>query len=478
MVNSVRNIVKKYGVTILLILCMLLFVGGATAGILALIGALGPSDADVLELFSQIPDRTGWSSVDDYTGRRTVLDTFADQGGSLNVKLSDENGYNWEYERMYDVENERTGSTIAVSRDEEEISFIRCMDKDEMWVALPELFEGRVFHMNTGNEEDIQSQPGTASGSSVTASGITASRKITGELEVVRALKSAIQDGISDLSGKMEVEDAQRNLLKNNENRGYCIHIDKDGVNELIGNVAEILNGQEYDPVKKVEEWLARLRLHVPTDAVVYLFARKDTLTRAELTLTTNRGTYLLTMKFAGEKGASSAVFRLSGKNDEKPFSMTFKKTDKKKDGNCQTECRFQWNLSKKQICSLRTSEKIGSTDASYRFRGTLEWKKTGKKYDLKADGKIKDLKMGSCVSFILDDVRLHDGDRVILATAARISLDSDEGSLEPPRGEEIEVTSDTPRQQLQAYEDEIKENARNKLKNIGMDTLYELVEK
>lgn len=478
MVNSVRNKIKKYGVTILLIFCMLLFVGGATAGILALIGAFGPSDADVLELFSQIQERTGWSSVDDYTGRKTVLDTFTDQGGSVDVKISDVDGYKWEYERMYDVDNGRTGSTIAVSRDEEEISVIRCMDEDEMWVALPELLEGRVFHMSTQNGEDIVHSSGAVSGSSVssvTAAGISASARITNDLEGVRALKSAIQEGLSDLSGKMEVTDVERNLLVDSETRGYRVNVDKDALNDLIKNVAEVLSGQENDTVKKAGEWLDRL--HVPTDAVICLFAQKETLTRAELTLTTNRSIYRLTMKFAGKKGDSSVIFHLSGKNNEKPFSMTLKKTDKKK-SDCQTEYRFRMTLDKKQICSLRVSEKIGSEDSSYEFRGSLERKNTGQKYDLRADGKIKDLKMGSCVSFILDDVSLYDSDGLVMATAAQIGLDADEESLEPPQGDVIEVTSDTTRQQLQVYDEEIKENARKKLKRIGMDALLELAGK
>lgn len=475
MVNNVKNKIKKYGVTILLIFCMFLFVGGATAGILALIGAFGPSDADVLELFSQIQERTGWSSVDDYTGRRAVLDTFTDQGGSLNVKVLDADGYKWEYERMYDVEHGRTGSTVAVSRDEDEISLIRCMDDDGMWVAFPELLEGKVFHMSAQSGEDIVQVSGTVFDSSVTAAGISASGKMTNDLEVIRALKSAIQEGLSGLSGEMEVTDAERNLLEDSETRGYRVNVDKDAINDLIKNVAEVLNAQENDTVKKAAEWLERL--HIPTDTVVYLFAQKDTLTRAEFTLTTNRGIYRFTMKFAGEKGDSSAVFHLSGKNNEKPFSMIFKKKDKKKSG-CRTEYRFRMMLDKKQICSLRVSEQIGSEDSSYELRGSLEWKNTGKKYDLKADGKIKDLKMGSCVSFIFDDVSLYDDDGVVMATEAQIGLDADEGSLEPPQGDRIEVTSDTTRQQLQAYDEEIKENARKKRKRIGMDVLLELAGK
>lgn len=467
---------KKYGVTIALIFCMLLFVGGATAGILALIGAFGPSDADILELFSQIPDRAGWSSVDEQTGRGELLAAFAEQGGSVDVRVSDVDGYDWEYERMYDVENAKTGSTIAVSEGEKEYSLIQCSDEDEMWIALPNLFKGKVFHVKNADGKDVSVSKDAASGSSVTASGVAAAEKSANDLEVIRALKTVIQDGLSDLSGGIEVTDAERDLLKNDENRGYCISVDKDSVNDILKNAAEVLGAQEYDSYKRAGEWLERL--HVPTDAIVYLFAHKDTLTRAELVLTTNRSVYRFFMKFSGAKGDSSVAFRLSGKNNERPFSMTLDKTDKKKSGYSQTEYRLQLNVNKKKICSLQASERIKSADSSYRFRGTFEWEKTDKKYNLKADGSIKDLKMGSCVSYVLDDVRLDNGRDTIMATAVQISLDADGGTLQLPQGDIIELESDIMGRQMLNYYDKLKQNARQRLKNISMDILSGQMEK
>lgn len=317
---------KKYRVTILLILSMILFVVGASAGIMTLIGAFAPSDAEVLELFSQVPERAGSSVVEDYTKRGEILSTFFEEGGSVAIQTKNMPQYDREYENV------------------------------------PEIYT---------------------------------------------KIKEIISQGVSELAAGMHVEDAERNLLREEENQGYKVRLKKETLNEIMDAVAEALGKEKTSA------------LHIPLDGIVYLYANKSELTRMEAQITTNQGSYRFTLSFQGEKGASSLSLRMEGKIKETPYVVQYKKKDKES----STIYQFKVLKDKEKILNARFTEKItGDGLLRYQMEGTVS--RQGKdKISIKAKGSIKDKKSGICVSFILDDVSVYDNSGLLFATKAQVRL-------------------------------------------------------
>ena len=68
-----------------------------------------------------------------------------------------------------------------------------------------------------------------------------------------------------------------------------------------------------------------------------------------------------------------------------------------------------------------------------------------------------------------MDDVKVSSGDSELISMAMNLRFASKEGSLEPPQGETVEITSDTTEEQMEQYKKEIQSNLREILSKMEL---------
>lgn len=480
MVKSKKN-------RIVLLVVIVAVVAALTAGIMALAGVFHSDKAEAVKLLAQTRERLSWSSTSEYVGAEEITGNLLQKGGSVDLEMSqiqfdanelarflvgdnsveanflmalfgnlDWSDYVLELNTQFDIDSGRTSNTMMLSKGENRISVTQCEDEDEQWVALPELMEGKVFHI-TKEESGI-----------IKGKTEDAGKKQLEEKDVMTCfsdLKEAVSENIYSLQESITCDKIRKKDLESKGDAGYILIIPKDTINSLLTDLTDVFKKQKNEIFQEigqnVESWSAS------QDIELKVYGEDNILRRIECAIPVSGETYELVISFEGEKGDSSVTLTVGGMVKDVPVSVAIKMSDKKEE-KCENTMEMTVTADGQQAACLKLNETVTPESGQYHLDGSVELM-DNVPYRITADGSIKDLKQGICASYILDDIKISSGDSELINMAMSLRIASEEGSLEPPQGETVEITSDTTEEQMEQYQKEIQSNLREILSKMGL---------
>lgn len=464
---------------------------GMITGILVAAGMFRSDKVEAMQLFVQAPERLFRSSVREYVGAGEMADNFLHKGGMADIKMSDMQidttllkkyllgeeagqgaaatvpglllrGVDWqdfalEWNMRYHMASGRTSNAVILSREEEEISLIQCQDEDEKWFALPELLEGKVFHTTKEEWKEIQEQHG----------GISMMAKVEGKdvMAFCSDFAAYLTGSAGEIQKNISCEKMRKAEAASWGDTGYILVIPKDTVNSLLGDLADILDEQEKETFhvagQRVAAWT------VSQDIEWKVFGRDGNLCRIEGDVPVQGERYHVTMDFEGKEGDSTATVEIRGNAGEEEGVLTIQLSDKKGE-KCKTTTDIQFLMGDKRVAHAAFHEEVTPDSGAYRMGGSLALLEQ-EVCAVSAEGSIKDLEQGTGASYILDDVKIMLGGSEVAELAADVRVASREGNLEPPKGQMVEITSDTTEEEMEPYTLELRGKLKNKLSKMGL---------
>lgn len=482
---------KSTKARIVLLAAIGILAAGMIAGLLVAAGMFRSDKVEAVKLFAQAPERLFRSSVREYVGAGEMADNFLHKGGMTDVKMSDIQmdtsllrkyflgesagqgtaatlpglllqGEDWrdfslQWNMRYHMASGRTSNEVTLSREEERVSLIQCQDEDEKWFALPELLEDKVFHITKEEWMEMQEQNG----------GISMMANV--EEKDVMAFCSDFAAYLTGSAGEIQKNISCDKMRKAETvswgDTGYVLLIPKDTVNSLLGDLADLFNEQEkeafHEAGRRVAAWT------VSQDIELRVFGREGNLCRIEGNVPVQGEMYQVTMDFEGDRGDSAATVEIRGNVGEEEGVLTIGFSDKK-GKKCKTTTDIQLMVAGARVVQAVLHEEVAPDSGAYRMDGSLAFQEQ-EVCAVLAEGSIKDLRQGVGASYILDHVEITVGGSEVAELAVDIRVASREGSLEPPQGQLVEITSDTTEEEMEPYTRELRDKLKNKLSKMGL---------
>ena len=278
-------------------------------------------------------------------------------------------------------------------------------------------------------------------------------------------LKEAVLENIYSLQESTTCDKIRKKDLESKGDAGYILIIPKDTINSLLTDLADVFKKQKNEIFQEIGQnvgtWSAS------QDIELKVYGEDNILRRIECAIPVSGETYELVTSFEGEKGDSSVTLTVGGTVKDVPVSMAIKVSDKK-EKKCENTMELTVTADGQEAACLKMKETVTPESGEYHLDGSVGLM-GNELYRITADGSIKDLKQGICASYILDNVKVSSGDSELISMAMNLRLASKEGSLEPPQGETVEITSDTTEDQMEQYKKEIQSNLREILSKMEL---------
>jgi hypothetical protein len=488
---------KNKKARVVIILIMLAVIAGIGAGVFALIGVFHSGKTEALELLAQMPEKFFQSSVAEYVGGEEINAAFMENGGTVNMKFSDlqidettltqlftgesvqssefagksmmgtvlsdmlsVSDYALELNTQYDLDSGRTSNSAAVSKGDEKISVILCTDEDEEWISLPELIDGKVFHVTGDERKKFRKE----------SEGLEESGRPTGKQMVTlfSKLKSYVAEQMTGIRENISCEKMTKRNLEPKGDSGYLLVLSQDTVNSFLNGFSDILTDEENEYFQTIGQKMSDWK--VDRDIEIYVYGENGNLQSVEFTVAAAGEEYPAAFSFESEDNHSSSVFNISGVISETPMCLTVKCTDET-GNNCKTTAEISITADEEQILHTNWTETIVPDDDTYKLQADVSFG-GNRSFAVEASGTIKDLKAGVCVSNILDDVKISMNDKELAALAVDASISSRDSSLEIPQGEIVELTTDTTDEEMEQYTNELQKNLQAVLSKMGLSDI------
>lgn len=479
----------------ILIVILALAVSG-TVGVYAYNRLVKPERREALKLLYQAPERLSWSAQRDYLGTEEMFTKFLEDGGQMDVSISDISpkagiltallGMNqktddiahaglgmtagWEllsdytidWNEKIDTDSGRTSRSVLLGKGEDEISIIRCQDDDEVWISLPELLTAKVFHAKSGDMDSILGE---------SANSRTKGQEEKEFLTFMRDCDSFFRD-----EAARALEDVSYERIRGREDLdyidfdGYAMHIPEETVNTFFQDFSALLKEQEGEVFQAAAKDVANYS--VARDITVEIYGESGVLRQMEAEIPIRGKVFRVSLSFTGEKGDSAVAFLAQGEWEEEPVALSIKVSDKKKDF-CETTVEVECLVDEETVAKAACTEKISLKDSSYQLHLNLD-ADGASVYQVKAKGTLKDLKKGSSVSLLLDDLELSAGGMELLTMSAKIQFMAGDVDVIPPQGDLIEITKDTGDEDMEIYRQEMKKNLKEITSRMGILKFFE----
>lgn len=484
---------KGTKVRIILIAVLVAAAACTTIGVMAHSGLFQSDKTEAMKLLYQASEQLTWSATDDCIGSKKMAGELLKEGGQLDISISDLtpgdglwkeilgssdgptsffktgagvaagwegiSDYIFNWNQTIDTGSGRTSNAVSIAKGEEKLSYISCQDEDEDWIALPELLEGKVFHVTAKEKNDMF-------GEHISGNNST---DVKDALSFLRDFESFLVESSVEMQKEISFDKIPSASLRETElnyiwDEGYEAVIPKDTVNAFLQDFAEMLQKQEIFAAlgERAKSW------SVAQDIILKIYSQEGKLGNIETEIPIAGKMFAFSLDFStDEKGNSLVTFFCKGKIEGEAFTLAIKKSDKTK-GTCETAFDIELLEGEKSLIHLVSREQVSPDNGAYQM--SINWEDAeDNKYSIRAKGSIKDLKKGSCVSYILDDVKISAGDAELFTMALKYRLAAGSTEVVPPAGDTIEITSDTKDEDMEQYRTEIMKNLNDITSRMGM---------
>lgn len=450
-------------------------------GILAIAGVFQSDKSKALELLMQAKDRMTWSSTDDYIGSQQLMQNMMQKGSSQDFAISnlefdlgelfggdtggdmsglsgmfmfpsDLSKYEFDINTQYDAESGRTGSTIMLSKGDNTIGMTGCVGDNEQWFSFPGLLDGKVFHMNDTEKDGDTPDEGSRTFNQKNVYSLLSDMK-----------EFALSKGKS-LSESMTCEKIKKRDLGDKGDTGYRLTISKEDAEAAWQEFAQVLKKQTDDLFPEIGESFAQR--HVLRDIEIRVYGKDDALCRIETAYPIDGEENVFVLEFSGEKEEAKISFTWKPAEGDL-FSFAAELTDKAGE-KCEKTFHLTIEEEKETVAQITVSESLVTDTGDYEANGELKFGDTDP-VKFSAHGSVKDLKPGTCVNYVFDDVSISVGDTEMVHMALKMKLASLEGNLEPPLGEMIEVSGENASEELEPYLEELQSNLQTAITKMDL---------
>ena len=484
---------KSTKVKIFFIVALVVAAVCTAIGVMAHSGLFQSDRTEAMKLLLQASEQLTWSATDNYIGSKKMTGELLKEGGQFDISISDLNpgdgiwkeilgssdgpsslfrtgagvaagwegisDYTFNWNQKIDNSSGRTSNAVSIAKGEEKISYISCQDEDEDWIALPELLEGKVFHITAKEKSDMF-------GEHISGNNST---DIKDALSFLQDLEAFLIESSVEMQKEMLFDKIPSASLRETElnyiwDEGYEAVIPKETVNTFLQDFAEMLQKQELFASigESAKNW------SVAQDIILKIYGEEGRLGSIETEIPIAGEMYDFSLDFStDENGKSMVTFFCKGEIGGEACTLAIKKSDKTKD-TCETAFDIELLEGETSLLHLVFREQVSPYDGSYQMN--INWDDAeGNKYGIRAKGSIKDLKKGSCVSYILDDIEVTSNDAALFTMAVKYQLTAGSTEVIPPAGDTVEITSDTKDEDMEQYRTEIMKNLNDSISRMGM---------
>lgn len=489
---------KRTKVRIILIVVLVAAAACTTIGVMAHSGLFQSDRTEAMKLLIQASEQLTWSATEDYIGSKKMTGALLKEGGQMDVTISDLtpgdgiwkeilgssagsssdglstfmtpgagmaaswgriSDYTFNWNQKIDIESGRTSNAVSIAEGEEKISYISCQDEDENWIALPELLEGKVFHITAKEKSNMF-------GEHISGNNST---DVKDALSFLRDFESFLVESSVEMQKEISFDKIPSASLRETElnyiwDEGYEAVIPKDTVNAFLQDFAEMIQKREIfaSVGESAKNW------SVAQDIILKIYSQEGKLGSIETEIPIAGKMFSFSLDFStDEKEKSLVTFFCKGEIEGEAFTLAIKKSDKTK-GTCETAFDIELLEGEKSLIHLVSREQVSPDNGSYQMN--INWDvEEENKYSVQVKGSIKDLKKGSCVSYILDDVKISAGGAELFTMALKCRLAAGSTEVVPPAGEMVEITSDTKDEDMEQYRTEMMKNLNDITSRMGM---------
>ncbi|MCH5251730.1 MAG: hypothetical protein J1F22_02040 [Lachnospiraceae bacterium] len=450
---------KKTGKIIALIVAIVIVVAGASVGVMAARGVFSSGKQEAFDLLAQAGDKLSESPINDYLGYAELTKSMNEESSMIDMQISnlqldptiaptgvDLSEFTAELGSQYDVKEQKTNVTLNIAKGGSTLSANIYEDKDKMIVSVPELVNGKVFQLDPKMGESVSSQ---ANMQTLPSEDIKEFQE-----DIIEFFEKEIEKLKDDMSCEKLEDDKE----------GYQLTITKEAMDTMINDFVAFMEGQEkvvgwinsyaktlgqtlpssngtenFDLISGLKTIAEELSKYTQ-DFTFSVYGENGNLTGLETVIAVENTPFTISLTFEGEKGNSTATLKISGQDASGTGSLTVVKKSMEGD-TLDTALTADLSVNDISFGTLSFTESLSKADNGYSFIGTVS-SMGSELANFTCTGSVKDLKPGSYVDVILDDVSLEVQGKKLFSLAIDTKIGKLDGSVEPPEGETVEVKS------------------------------------
>lgn len=473
---------------VMLAVVIIVVTAAVGVGVMASTGFFKSDKKSALELLAQVPEKISRSYVNDHIGTEKLMKACMENGSTANIHMSDFklnkavaeefasgfdlSQYVMKVDAQSSADGKKSSTLFSLAKGDDRLSVVSYLDDDKSYIAFPELSEGKVLTMNKKKWEES----GYALLNNKMEYMTSAKYK-----EFGKSFKKFIQDEVSKVYKELSCEETEQDT--------YQLTIPKDTldtvfddfcnfmsgqkdtvefINEYLMDDYEIINGYEEE---EVEDFLTLLKKAVETlkkessDFTLYVKGKGKELSKVGFDVTLNGDPYSLSLDFEGEEDCKAQLL-LKTIQEKEEISIQIVMKDDKADLLKES---IEVNVLIDDISfgkfSYITTIDPKDNKCNMELLLTVEAEELLR---IEAEGLVKNLNPGKSVSYELKKVSLGTEGEQLLTMALDLTMGTLEGSIEPPKGEEIDMTDiDDPK--AEAFAEEIMQNGLSLLSEWGL---------
>lgn len=453
---------KRKSKIVLLIAAIVVAVGAVTVGVMAATGFFKSYKAEAFKLLAQAPEQMNQSYISDWLGSSELMKACEEKGISANIRLSDlklENElmeimdlpidlseYAVQMDLQADPKTSKYNILESVSKGDDKVTMVMYGDGEKQCIAFPELVSGKYIQID--QEEKAES----------TDTDDTLLQDSTMEYINSKKYQTFINDLEKFFRDKMSTVYNDIECRKTGDEK-YQLTIPKDTIHTVLADFVEFMSGQK-DTVDFIDQTydvdvMSWLKENIDglsekySDIVLTVTGDNGKISELSVETTIDDTPLSVVLYFAGTDDVKTELrleTTIEGEKVELSFVMKDQKTE-----HLMESLEVSLRVDGIVVGSLYYQTDINTADNQCTIEISVEDPEEGK-ISLEMEGKIKDLNPGKSLSYTLDRVELSFSGQKIFSAALDLTINTMEGSIEPPEGEAVPVSVEGSEEENTAY--------------------------
>lgn len=472
---------RSKGKVIALILSIVVVVGLITTGIaLAATGTLfnlfTSDKAKAFELLSQLSEKVTETAVGEQLGQEEMYEEMLEKGVDMNLKISDMNiseqevdlsGYSVELGAQIDLADKKMGGKLAVEKNGTGLSAqgYASLEEKKAAFSLPELIEGKYFSMTATDSE---------------------SQDALNQIQEILSLLPDLQESFTEYveeQGDALYEAAECTEL----DTGYRLTIPKAAMDQLLNDFKTYLT-EEQETINTLEDNLelsrgtiySSINSVIPTltsytkDFTFEVYGEDGELSGLQSTIQADGGECRINADFRDSGEQRDVTISLVLLEDGSSAGEITYTIHTKKGDVCEDNSKIVISADGMTVCSIDSKQTLDrKNNNAYTIEGTAEVMGQGTS-TVKAQGSIKNLEPGKCVTMAFDEISVNDASGMSMSYGMESTLSVLEGEVAALSGEEVAITPENAESVLDGYSTDMQTKLIEVITNWGLtDLLY-----
>lgn len=467
---------------VILAVVIVVITAAVSVGVMASTGFFRSDKQSALELLAQAPEKLSRSYIDEHMGTQKLMKACMENGSSANIHLSDfklskeimeedASGFDLsKYEMQIDAQASADGKKAStlfnLSKGDDRLSVVSYTDEDKSCVAFPELSPGKVLTTDKKKLEESLSGDSYNLIKSRMEYLTSANYK-----EFGKAFEEFLKDEVNKVYKELSCEET--------EDDTYCLTVPKSTLDTVFGDFYSFMSEQKdtvdfinaYLEEEETGDFLTLLKKAVDkltkesSDFTFYVKGKGKDLSKVSFDVTLDGDPYSFSMDFEGKEDCKAKLL-LETTQDKEEISVEVVMKDEKA-GLLKESIELNLLIDDISFGKFSYTTTIDPKDNKCNMELILN-AEAEEVLRMEAEGLVKNLNPGKSVSYEMKKVSLGIDGEQLLTMAVDLTLGTLEGEIEPPKGEEIDMTDyDDPK--AEEFSEELMQNGISLLSKWGL---------